>query len=116
MARNREEVPALFLEFDHVRPIVDANRTEFTEDVLAEEAVDMFNAKDVRKFIQVHDGNAVPVPAMLAELEVHADRNGIAGDAWPTKSAMNAIQRIVRAVNPGAYDRSDRAGVQQKGQ
>lgn len=102
----------LFFEFDDAVPIVDADGTKLTEDVLSKEAVKL-GAEALRQVVQMHDGDRLGKKELVSNFQVDSDADGVAHNAHlPADGPRGSHQ--ASAIGSGIKDGPVRTGVEQE--
>jgi hypothetical protein len=103
---------ALFLKFDDVGAVIDPNRPELAEEVLAQQSVEV-HVKHLLQLVEVHDGHLLAYPHVLAQAEIGRTPQRVSGEASGALAMRHALELEAGvAVNLRAHDGSVGAGVQ----
>jgi hypothetical protein len=103
------------LKLDDVGAIVDADGAKFAENVLAEQAVEMY-PQNFLKFIHIHHGDPLASPNVVGEGELHRQADGLAHPAGSTVVVLGRAQCQQHvAVESHADDGVVGARVEQEG-
>jgi len=114
MRRAQAEISGLLLQLDHVRAVVNPYGTELAEEVLAQQSVEL-HVKHLFQLVQVHDGNLLRSPHILAQFDIGRTAQRISGEAGGPLAAGHALEVEARVtVNLCAHDGSVGAGIQQE--
>jgi hypothetical protein len=95
-----------------VRVVIDAHGAELAEEILAQQSVEV-HVKHLLKLGQVHDGDLLSGPHILAELDIGRTPQGISGEAGAPLAAGHALEvEASVTINFCAHDGSVGAGIQ----
>jgi len=114
MRRTQVEISGLFLQLDHVRPVINPHGTELAEEVLAKQSVKV-HVKHLPQLVEVHDGNLLRSPHILGQADIGGTPQRISGKARGPQTVRDALQLETSVtVNFCAYNGSVGAGIQQE--
>jgi len=103
-----------FLKFDHMRAVVDAYGAELAKEILAQQRVKL-HVKHLLQLLQVHDGDLLCSPHILAQPHIGGTSQRISDQASAPLSARHARQLEPNVtVNFCADDGTVGASIQQK--
>lgn len=104
---------ALFLKFDDMSVVVDANGAELAKDVLPQKAVEL-GPDILREVAKVHDRDRLRKQKKAGNLQVHAQAQRISDDARSLARQLDE-GRVDTAAEFGVDDGVVGAGVEQQG-
>jgi hypothetical protein len=104
-----------FLKFDHVRVVVNSDGAELAKEVLPQQCVKL-HVKHLLQLVQVHNGNLLRSPHILAQPDIGRAPQRISDQASGPLAVRHALQLETKvvAVNFCADDGSVGPRIQQK--
>src|SRR5882762_10351394 len=81
----------LFLELDQVGAVIDAHGTELAEEVLAQQSVEV-HVKHLLELVEVHDGDLLRHPHILAQAEIGRASQRISGEASSALAVRHGLK------------------------
>ena len=92
--------------------VIDAHRTELAEEVLAQQSVEV-HVKHLLQLVEVHDGDLLRKPNIVAEPDVGRAPQRVSGEASGALAMRHALEfEAGVAINLCAHDSSVGTGVQ----
>ena len=88
--RTQREFGRSFLKFDYVRSIVNPYRAELAEEILAQQSVKI-HVKHLLELVQVHDGDLLGGPCILAQPDIGRTSQRISGEARAPLAPRRAL-------------------------